>query len=518
MADETLHILIVDDNPVERMLLARLLEKVRRWRITTMACATGEEAMEKNFQCGPAGPDVIFVDYRLRGETGTDLIGRLRGAGCEAGFILFTGTTGDEALLEALRTGADDYLHKNDLNLDNINRVLRNTLEKRLTARALREAMMALQEAKEGLEDRVRERTDELRRAKEEAERATQLKDKFVSLVAHDLRGPFTTILGFLELLGNDKKNPLNKKQKQFLDWVVETSQRMVRMIDEILDISRIKTGKISPKSRFVNARFLTEQIIDNITPLAVKKGIRIENRVPETARLYADPGLIGEVLQNLLSNAIKFCHKGGRVTLYQPDDEPATLAVADTGIGIRKKYQEKIFLLEEKTSIVGTAGERGTGFGLPFSLELMKAHGGSLTMTSGEGKGSTFYARLPVTFPRVLLVDDDPVFRDLLRIHLRKEQVSVCEAPDGPTALAMLREQEHHLVICDVKMPVMDGFDLLKNLREDPATRDIPTILVTGDETIATREKAFQMGANDFVTKPFTRYDFMPRVKRFLG
>ena len=518
MSDEPLNILIVDDNPVERMLLAGLLKKVRKWRVSTMACATGEEAMTQNIQCGVGGPDVVFVDYRLRGETGTDLIGKLREVGCEAGFILFTGTTGEEALLEALRTGADDYLHKSDLSIDNLNRVLRNTLEKRASGRALREAMAALRESKENLEVRVSERTAELRQAKEEAERATRLKDKFVSLVAHDLRGPFTTILGFLELLGKDKNNPLSKKQKVFLGWVVETSQRMLRMIDEILDISRIKTGKIAPKPRFINARFLSEQALDNITPLAVKKGIRIDNLLSEQVRLHADPSLLGEVLQNLLSNAVKFCRKGDRITIFQPDDEPTTLAVADTGVGIRKKDQDRIFHLEERVSTPGTAGEPGTGFGLPFSNELVLAHGGSLTFTSKEGKGSTFFIRLPLVSPRVLVVDDDTDFRQLLRQHLSREQVSVCEAGDGPTALGLLQEQEHHLVICDVQMPGMDGFEILKHMRENATTRTIPVILVTGDETIATREKAFQTGANDFVTKPFALHDFLPRVKRFLG
>ena len=642
--DPALCVFIIDDNPVECALLCGLLKKVRRWQISCSTYATGEAALAN---LSIAMPQVVFVDYCLQGETGTALIHRLRAAGCHAGFVMFTGTSGEEALLEALRAGADDYLHKTDINLATVSRALHHTLEKRKNSTALTEAMSALEQARDALEDRVKARTTQLqetqekldsitsaardpiillnqnaeiifwnpaaahtfgyatdeilgqsfffllppsqfkeawinafqefrltgqssmvghvseftacrkngetfpvaasispiqrpegwhtvliprditkrhavetalRNAKEEAEQSTRLKDQFVSLVAHDLRGPFTSIMGFLELLENDKKNPLSKKQKGFIRWMLNSSQKMLQMIDEILNISRLKTGKIIPKPKFINAHFLGETLIEQIAPMATKKGIRLANGIAHNCRVYADPVLFGEVLRNLLANGVKFCRPGGKIRLFCLEKSPTTLAVKDTGVGISKEKQAKIFCLAEKTSTVGTAGEQGTGLGLPFSLELMKAHGGTLTVASKEGAGSTFFAHLPEITPHVLVVDDDRDFRLLLRLHLQPEQVVITEADNGLTALHLTTTHHFHLIIVDIQMPDMNGFEFLRELRSRPEIWEIPTILITADETIVNREKAFQLGANDFITKPFDPADFLPRVRRFLG
>ena len=139
------------------------------------------------------------------------------------------------------------------------------------------------------------------------------------------------------------------------------------------------------------------EKNISNLSHLAKHKGIVLINNVPEEMQLYADSALLGEVIQNLASNAIKFCHRGDRVTFYQPDDRECTLAVADTGVGMSQEKIGKLFRVEEKTSTPGTAGEQGTGFGLPFSHDIIVAHGGDLFVESVEGEGSIFFVQLPI-------------------------------------------------------------------------------------------------------------------------
>jgi PAS domain S-box-containing protein len=640
----SLHVVIVDDNPVERALLAGLLKKVKPWNMVITTFSTGSEL----FNCIATNPvDVAFIDFRLRGETGTDLIRTLRDKGCRAGFILFTGTSGEEALLEALRSGADDYIRKNELSIDSISRVLRHTLEKVDSSRALEEALGAVSAAKIHLEERVADRTKELKeaqqrldtitstahdpiimldqdakvvfwnpaaerlfgysqkeimgkeafsllpetnfrkkivksftdyritgkgtmigetseftvisknkktffvwasisaikhpdgwhtvviprditrrqkneqalkRAKEEAEGATRLKDKFVSLVAHDLRGPFTTILGFIQLIEKDKKHPLSKKQKGYMRWILESSEKMLRMINEILNISRLKTGKIVPKLRFINAQLLCERHISNLAPLAKKKGITISNDLPDEMRIYADQDLFGEVIHNLLSNAVKFTKKGGTIKIVQPIGQPTAVAVQDSGIGIRKKRLNKLFNLEEKTSTAGTDGEHGTGFGLPFSKDLMLAHNGNLLVESKDGEGSTFIALLPEVLPRVLVIAGGPEIRSQLLEGPCMNQAIVDEAEDGVSGLNMLTKHTYHLIICDVQLAKMDGFEFLGFVRGDPLTKKIPTILVTADQSIETRDKAFQAGADDFLTKPIIAQDFIPRIRRVLG
>lgn len=643
--DETLIALVVDDNLMERTLLSALLKKLARWTVTPIACATVDEAIRQVERHGD--PHLAFIDYRLDHESGIDLIRRLKGMGSRAGCILFTGTEGDEALLEAVRVGADDYLRKSELSIEVLNRAIHHVLEKCRSARNLEAALSELQKAKSLLEKRVeseaeslseaRERLDAiasaaldpimildaqmqvtfwnpaaarvfghtpeeilgrsvlellpasefatrlqnsfkgfgrtgkgtmigrvtefvvkrkngksfpveasssaiqirgawhvvvilrdvtrhrkaeaaLRRASDAAQQATRLKDQFVSLVAHDLRGPFTSILGFLELLDNDPKNPLSKKQKGYLNWITESSAKMLDLINEILNISRLKTGKIVPEPRFFNARFFGDKSLDSIRPMADQKGIELLNNLPESFRLHADPALFGEVLHNLLTNAVKFCNRGDRITLLRPNGKPSTLAVLDTGVGIREKRIPKLFSLEEKTSTVGTAGEHGTGYGLPFSRDLLRAHHGDLTVESKEGIGSIFYAQLPEVVPKALIIDDDAEFRQLLVAFLHQEGVRTVESTDGLDALATLQSNVCHLIICDVQMPSLDGFGFLSRVREDPKTRQIPVILVTGDNAIETRETAFRLGANDFITKPFSPNEFIPRVRRFLG
>ena len=234
--------------------------------------------------------------------------------------------------------------------------------------------------------------------------------------------------------------------------------------------------------------------------------------------RIYADQDLFGEVIHNLLSNAVKFSKKGDTICIFQPKENKNDIAVCDSGVGIREKRLAKLFSLEEKTSTSGTAGEHGTGFGLPFSQDLMLAHKGKLVVESKEGEGSTFTAKLPEVLPRVLVIDDDPDIRTLLLTDLCKKKAVVDEASDAITGLKMLTKNSYHLIICDVQMPKMDGFEFLHFLRGDPTTKSIPAILVTSDQSIATREKAFQSGADDFLTKPILSQDFIPRIRRILG
>lgn len=643
--------LIIDDNPVDCVRLEGLLHQLSRWEVAVRSCATGQEAMLLLRQ---EDVDVVFVDHLLEEEKGTEIIQLLRQEGHGAGLVLCTAMGGEDAVVEALRAGADDYLRKDELSIENLSRCLHHTMAKVESLRTLELACDSLMESKEQLEARVRERTaalsqaheqlniitssandaiimldsggrvvfwntaaekifgylaeqiigrdmhmylapqenqqaiaegfrffrhtgdgplvgkvtevtaihanghrfpievsisairmqgdewyavgmvrditerkhaeEALRRAKEEAEHATQLKDKFVSLVAHDLRGPFTTILGFLNLLENDTECPVSSKQKFLLDWVIDSSQKLLQMIDEILDISRLKTGKLVPAPRFVNARYLVEKAVDTLRPLAERKGIRMENRVDEDQRLFADPNLVGEVLHNLLSNAVKFCRDGDGVEIITPQEGGVTLAVKDTGVGISTERLAKIFRLEEKTTTMGTAGEQGTGFGLPFSLDIMRAHGGDLTAISEVGAperpggGSTFFIHLPEVIPQVLLVDDDPDIRRLLFHHMRKIGANPWEAATVNEALEMLERETMHLVICDLILPEKDGFALLEELRGNPRTAPIPAIVITADDTIEAREKAFQMGANDFVTKPIELNEFLPRVRHFVS
>ena len=355
--------------------------------------------------------------------------------------------------------------------------------------------------------------------AKRKAEEASVLKDKFVSLVAHDLRNPLTTLLGALELALRDDAVLASPRLGERLERAVLGAKQMEGTIREVLDISRLKTGKVRPRPRFFSARAALEAAVAGVAALADGKQVVINNRVAADHRLFGDPVLIREVLQNLLSNAVKFSRPGGVVDLYvEEDGAGGEIAVRDDGVGIDVELLPKLFRLEEKVSTAGTAGESGIGFGLPLSHDIMSAHGGALRVESALGAGSTFYLTLPDIRPRVMLVEDSLSARMKFRDYLKELRVEVAEAGDGVEALERLELVRPHLILTDLHMPGMDGFELLGQLKRHPVWAQVPVIVITSDGEIATRDRVFRLGAADFVTKPVVANDFIPRLRRHLG
>lgn len=231
---------------------------------------------------------------------------------------------------------------------------------------------------------------ERLKAAKEEAEEATLLRDKFVSLVSHDLKNPLSTVQGFLTMLHFEHDNIGKDEAKAMIVGALEASNGMLHLIDDLLEISRIKTGQLRPRISLTDLHFIADNAAMAYSNFAAGKLIELKNEVPPKTAAYADGHLLLQVLKNLISNAIKFCREGGVVRIYL--SQPGTVAVEDTGVGIPPSLLSHIFKYEVKTSTPGTRGEGGTGFGLPLSRDIMKAHGGDLRVESEVGRGSTFY------------------------------------------------------------------------------------------------------------------------------
>lgn len=480
-------ILIVEDELIVAEDLKSTLESLQ-YSISAMA-DSGAKAIE---EVEKEPPDLVLMDIMLHGEMdGIEAAEQIQSR-FHVPVVYLTAYTDKNLLKRARVTGAFGYVIK-----PFEEKALHTTIE------------IALYKSK---------MEKELRRAKEEAEEATKLKDKFVSLVAHDLRAPFSTILGFIKLIMNDNHPPLDKKHRDIVTRIISQGNRLMNLIQELLDVSRIKSGKITPKPRFLDGYFLGMAEVHRQKPEAQKKGIILKNEIPKGTRLYADETLSAQVLQNLLSNAIKFCKEEDTVTLSVPSDEKTTIMVKDTGMGVSEKRQDTLFEYEEHTSTTGTAGERGTGLGLPLSRDIMKAHGGTLDMASSPEEGSVFYARFPVVRPRVLVVDDDLPTRLMLKKLLKKLDLEISEASNGKEGLDLLATKMPHLIITDINMPEMDGFEMLVNIRSNLSMKEIPIIVLTAGAEEKTREEVFRNGANDFVNKPVDTHDFIARVRRFVG
>ena len=232
-------------------------------------------------------------------------------------------------------------------------------------------------------------------KAREKAESATALKDKFVSLVAHDMRSPFSSILVFAQTLEESQDPPLPPHQRELAAGILTRGRQVVLMVDELLTLNRLQTGKITPEVMPFSPRMMVDEVF-LLKHLADEKGIRLENRVADGLVWHGDQRLLYQVIQNLVTNAIKFCRPGDTVTVFSPDDQ--TLSVRDTGVGIEPAFLPNLFNPEVKTTAPGTAGEPGTGMGLPLCHEIIAVHKGRLWVEPNPGGGSVFSFTLPPT------------------------------------------------------------------------------------------------------------------------
>ncbi len=247
---------------------------------------------------------------------------------------------------------------------------------------------------------------EKLKMAKDAAEEATKVKDKFVSLVAHDLKSPLSGMIGFLQVLRKDAAKPLDDGVNMILDRVIDAGKQMARLIDDLLNLNRLKTGQLKLDKQFFDAKYLGAKMCADLSYSAESKGITLSNLIPENSHIFADRTLMTEALQNLVTNAIKFCRKGDSITISLSETGHTAIMVKDTGPGMPPEMLERLFKYDAKVSTVGTNGEIGTGFGLPLAKDIMLLHGGDLEAASEVGKGCIFTLKIPHDRPLIIQPD----------------------------------------------------------------------------------------------------------------
>jgi signal transduction histidine kinase len=385
--------------------------------------------------------------------------------------------------------------------------------------KAVHEATAALVEANARLAGELKERIaiseklaktgERLRAALEQAAGATVLKDNFVAMVSHDLKSPLAVIKGLSDGIA-DPSAAGETKVRDRVARIQRASEGALRLIDTLLDVNRLKTGKIILQKVRIKARAFVAAQIESIQSLAEQKNISLVNETPEDVEMFVDPGLYARVIGNLLSNAIKFSMPGGAVTVFIPEGS-RSLAVRDSGVGIDPRIAPHLLTGSRKTTL-GTAGEKGTGLGLFHSGEIVRAHGGFLSFRSEPGKGSVFIATLPSKETScVLLVDDQPAHRAMMREQFAlATTLPVIEAENGAEALMVLETVRPALIVIDVNMPVMGGLELIARLRQSPTLRDIPLVVATstpggegGMEESELRKSLEALGVKDILQKP---------------
>ncbi len=362
-------------------------------------------------------------------------------------------------------------------------------------------------------------KVDDLRRKYKKIEYLNSAKDKFISIVSHDLRAPFTSLLGFSEILINEPD--LSKEEhEEYLRYIHKASETQLELVNHLLDWSRLQLGKIVIEMARLNVKMAVSNAISALTGLAIRKDVEIVTDIADDLYFLADAKLIERVVSNLVNNAIKFTHTGKRifVSANRFGNGKIEVVIHDEGIGIDEKDQQKLFKLEEKFTTNGTNGENGSGLGLMLVKEIIEKHNGKIWFYSEKGNGTEFHFTLPEAKHILLLVDDDDKTRSLYRSILAKEypDSEILEAENGFDALNLVNEKIPSLIITDNDMPLMNGAQMIEVLQSNPQLRNIPVIVISGDYDEQTKKTYNKLGINSILPKPIEKEILVEEINRY--
>ncbi|WP_286913400.1 hybrid sensor histidine kinase/response regulator [Flavobacterium sp. UBA4197] len=363
----------------------------------------------------------------------------------------------------------------------------------------------------------------QLERLNSEKEDLLRSKTMLLATVTHDIQTPLGSVIGFSDLL---KNTPVTPKQLQYLDNIRHSSHYILKLVNDLIDFSKLENNKIKIETINFNFKDLIENTCQPLVPNATNKGIQLRWDVPEEldALYISDPYRIKQVLTNLVTNAIKFTQEGSVSVSVSKDADWISIAVTDTGIGIPKNKQKAVFkeFTQAHSGIEKKFG--GTGLGLTIAKRIMELLGGSISLESKEHTGSTFTVKIPnVKAPdqnrhsvsdnqekkydylenkQLLIVDDDPMQLKLMEEIFANYPVSVTTTTDASKVVALLKQNHFDLVLSDIQMPKMDGFELVEKIKQDASIREIPVIALTGKRDLI-QEDFIRKGFITFHPKP---------------
>ncbi|MEM9722799.1 MAG: response regulator [Bacteroidota bacterium] len=408
----------------------------------------------------------------------------------------------------------------------------------------------------------------ELEKERQTAERlrtVDRLKDEFLANTSHELRTPLNGIIGIAEGLKEGGTHATQQEEAESLSLIISSGRRLASLVDDILDLSKMRNQDLQLSLKALDVYSLVDVVLRLNQPLTKGKSLELQNKVgQDLPPILADENRVQQIFQNLVDNGIKFTDEGAIAVSANLSETEGfmDIQVSDTGIGIPKEKQEQVF--NEFVQIDGTTQREygGMGLGLSITRKLVELHRGKIWVASQKDKGSTIHFTLPLapegfqnpaekslsharanrepeaTAPlvpaerasasspsmsttdlfRILVVDDEVVNQHVLQNHLKGQRAEIVTAMNGQEALAYIDKQHFDLIILDIMMPKMSGYEVCEQIRAKYLPSELPVIMVTAKNQVTDLVQGLELGANDYLAKPFSRSEFLARVKTHLN
>jgi len=508
-------LLVVDDEESLRITTAAIFEK-EGYVVDT--AATGDEAIGL-LQDGEY--DLVLTDLHMEGGDGLSVLNQIRKHAPLTISVVLTGFASVESAIAALQEGAYDYLIK-PCDIDNMKHTIRRGVEHRRLMLAEQKARADLEQLNRDLEERIKERTAQLTVLNEELSEANRAKDVFLATLSHELRTPLTPVVGWIKLLRSGSLDP--KGVAQALDAIERNAWLQSRLIDDLLDTSRIATGKLHFEPRATDLNQAVSAALDTVKASAAAKNIELAIHLHSSPLvLMGEPLRLQQIAWNLVSNAIKFTEAGGRVSVStDKKDGKARLVVTDTGIGISPDFISHVFDRFKQADGSTSRVHGGLGLGLAIAHALTRMHRGELSVVSdGVGHGTSFTltiglspeanlevevsekTSLSLSGMEILVVEDSEDTLTLLSTIFGQEGALVITASSAHEALRKVEQRRPDLIVSDIGMPDTDGYTLMKQLKLLPNLKEVPAIAVSGYASAEDRARALEVGYIALIPKP---------------
>ncbi len=445
-------IVIAEDDPISRKVIATALQK-RNFEV--VVAKDGLEAWE--ILKKEDAPQLVILDWMMPEMDGVEVCRKVRHQKDKKyTYIIFLTAKGQkEDLFEGMAAGADDYVNK-PFNIQEL--MARIKVGQRIL----------------GLENQLQSHIERLREL-------DNLKDDFISTVSHELRTPIAVMRGGISVCLEGVLGELNEKQQDILGDSLENIDRLNRLVTDLLDVSKIEAGKLSIRRSSIDICSLAKKIKRDFSQKVLEKNLQFKLDIPDKVlNIYADRDRVIQIFTNLVSNSIRYTN-AGEVRLGIRDLEKYIKCwVSDTGRGIAKENLSRLFSKFEQFGRTEGPGYKGTGLGLTISKALVERHGGTIEVDSELGKGTTIYFTLKKSdFPTVMIVDDSERIVDIIKRFLAfKGFKSIC-AYDGKSALEKIKTRKPSIIILDIMLPEINGYEVLEQLNKEKI--NIPIIIMSG-------------------------------------